>query len=104
VSEEHHPSPVDLPGEPDFHGRPLLWASIAIAVATLFLGLFNATSIRSWAVDLPPTAASLRIATAAEQWEETTEAIGVAAPRAWLHAQWKKLQALRFPGQEPASG
>lgn len=98
--DEHHPSPVDLPGEPDFHGRPLMWTSIAIAVATLFLALFNATSIRSWAVELPPTAVSLRIVEVVEQWEGATEAIGIAAPRAFLHAQWKKLQALRFDGQE----
>lgn len=103
MTDEHHPSPVNLPGEPDFHGRPLAWTSIAIAVATLFLALFNATSIRSWAVDLPPTAINVRIAEAAEQWEGTTEAIGIAAPRAWLHARWKDLQALRFSGQEPAS-
>lgn len=102
MSEDHHPSPVDLPGGPDFHGRPLRWATIAIAVATLFLGLFNATAINGWAVELAPTPLSARIVAATEAWEETTEAIGVAAPRAWLHARWKALQTARFKGQEKA--
>ncbi|SNT08152.1 hypothetical protein SAMN06295912_1386 [Sphingomonas laterariae] len=103
MSDEHHPSPVDLPGEPDTHGRPLVWTSVTIAVATLFLGLTNAISLNGWAVELAPTETSARIVTVTESWEETTEAIGLAAPRAWLHARWKQLQALRFEGQDPAA-
>lgn len=103
MAEEHHPSPVDLPAEPDFHGRPLLWTSITIAVATLFLGLTNATSLNGWAVELAPTETSARIVAITESWEDTTEALGLAAPRAGLHARWKQLQTARFEGQEPAA-
>lgn len=103
MTDEHHPSPVDLPGEPNYEGHPLAWTTGAIAVAALFLALFNATSIRSWAVELPPTAINMQVVAAAEQWEGITEAIGIAAPRAFLHARWKDLQALRFGGQGEAA-
>jgi len=94
---------VDLPAEPDFHGRPLVWTTIAIFVAALFLGLTNATSLNAWAVELAPTETSARIVAITEDWEETTEALGLAAPRAWLHARWKQLQAARFAGQAAAA-
>ena len=103
MADEHHPSPVDLPGPPMTSGPVLRWTTTIIAVTTLFLGLTNATALNGWAVELAPTPVSARIVAATEAWEETTERLLLAAPRAWMHARWKELQALRFKGQEPAA-
>ncbi len=95
-------SPVDLPGSQTIGGRPLLWTSVTVTVAALFLLLTNATAINGWAVELAPTATSARVVAVTEGWERTTDQLGLGAPRAVVHGWWKQAQALRF-GSERAS-
>lgn len=90
-------SPIDLP-ERDPGARGLGWTSMTIAVATLLLLATNAVSISDWADELPPSPWQAQLATAADQWRATTDAIGLGTPRAWLHARWKSAEALRFGG------
>lgn len=94
----HFASPVDLPAEIEAEDalRPALgWTSGAIAIATLLLLLMNATALHGWAVELPPTPLTARIVAATEDWDETTERVGLASPRATLHGWWKQAQAAR---------
>ncbi|HWW64428.1 MAG TPA: hypothetical protein VNZ43_06685 [Sphingomonadaceae bacterium] len=89
-------SPVDLPDAEPIGANPLRWTSGVIAVATLFLFLFNANALSDWAAELPPNAINARIVTAAEAWESLTDEIGLGAPRAWLHARWKGAEEAKF--------
>lgn len=90
------PSPVDLPGPTLVGGRPLAWASMVIAIATLFLLLTNAVSLDDWANDLTPSPAQARLAEVTGWWRGVTDQIGLGAPRAALHDRWKAAEAARF--------
>lgn len=94
----HFASPVDLPAEIEAEDalRPALaWTSGAIAIAAMLLLMMNATALHGWAVELPPTPLTARIVATTEAWQETTERIGLASPRATLHGWWKQAQAAR---------
>ena len=94
-------SPVDLPGD-KMEASPFGWTGRIIATATLFLFLFNASALNGWAAELPPSALTARIVAATSAWESLTDTIGFGAPRAWLHARWKKAEAARLGGAEGA--
>lgn len=100
----HTLSPVDLP-EPDAPlPNPLTWTITVIAVAGIFLALFNAGSIRSWSYELKPTEWNQRVVAAAEGWFDIVDSAGLEAPVSAMRGWWKDVQAARFPGQEePAS-
>ncbi|MDB5684010.1 MAG: hypothetical protein JWM38_2570 [Sphingomonas bacterium] len=89
-------SPVDLPGSTMIGGRPLLWTSIVIATATAFLALTNAITIDGWAKELPAGPVAARVIAVTEGWVTLTDRAGLGAPRAFVHRQWKKAEALRF--------
>ena len=89
------PSPIDLPAEP-LEEPGLCWTIGWITIASLFLLAFNAVSLRDWANDLTPSPAQASVAEAAQSWLDLTDAIGVAKPRAWIHARWKQAEAWRF--------
>jgi hypothetical protein len=95
-------SPVDLPGDPAEDGHALRWTTIAIAVAAAFLLPFNAVTIDEWANELPPSPAAARLTAVTGAWFGFTERVGLAAPRATLHAAWKRGEALTFAGGEGA--
>lgn len=90
-------SPVDLPGAADEEPHPLRWTGIGIALATVFLLLFNATTLDGWARELPPGPAAARLTALTGAWAETTGRIGLNAPHATMHAWWKQGEAARFP-------
>lgn len=100
---DHHEfeSPVDLTR--DAAGRhPLLWSSITIAVASLFLLATNAITLRGWIDEQPPSPIQAQLAEIAGQWEGMTDSIGLGVPRALLHRHWKAAEAARFKrGTEP---
>lgn len=100
----HTSSPVDLP-EPavPLPHDGLKWTSTILAVATAFLLVFNAHSLRGWAWDLVPDDVSARIVTVSETWYDLTARLGLNEPVEGLHAWWRGNMNLRFPGQEPAA-
>jgi len=100
----HTSSPVDLP-EPavPLPHDGLKWTSIVIAVATAFLLVFNAHSLRGWAYELVPDDTSARIVVVSETWYDLTAKVGLNRPVLALHHWWRGNMNLRFPGQEPAA-
>jgi len=95
-------SPVDLPGEEGTEGA-LRWTSVAVAVSAIFLLFFNAVTIDDWAKDLPPGPAAERLTAATAGWVALTGSVGLTAPRAVVHEQWKTGQALRFDAAPAAA-
>jgi hypothetical protein len=93
------PSPIDLP-EPERDESGLGWAFGVILIASLFLLFANAASLRDWIDDQPPSPAQARAAELADQWVGITEAFGIGLPRKTMHAQWKRAEQARFPGQK----
>jgi hypothetical protein len=94
-------SPIpELPddADPAVQARAVRWAATVIAVAALFLLVFNATAIRSWAASLKPSEASAQFAVLAGQWEDATARFGLTQPRAVVHDLWAKQRALTWNG------
>ena len=100
----HTSSPVDLPepAEPLPHDG-LKWASTIIAIATAFLLVFNAHTLRGWAYELHPTETSAKIVSVTETWYDATARLGLNRPVESLHKAWRSVMNLRFAGQEPAA-
>jgi hypothetical protein len=100
----HTSSPVDLP-EPavPLPHDGLKWATTAMAVAALFLLVFNAHSLRGWAWELSPTDTTATVGAASESWYDLTASLGLNRPVEGLHAWWRGNMNLRFPGQEAAA-
>ena len=100
----HTSSPVDLP-EPavPLPHDGLKWTTTVIAVAALFLLVFNAHSLRGWAYELVPDETSSRIVVVSETWYDLTARVGLNRPVEGLHHWWRGNMNLRFPGQEPAA-
>ncbi|ATE63734.1 hypothetical protein [Rhizorhabdus dicambivorans] len=89
-------SPVDLPAEPIEDGDPLLWTTLIIAVAALVLLVANAGTLAAWVDEKPVSEAQQQASQAAADWKAAMDDAGATAPRDWLHARWKELQAMRF--------
>jgi hypothetical protein len=77
--------------------RSLAWTCGVIAVIAVLLALFSAASMKSWAETLAPSPTNLTIRQAAEGWYDTTEHLGLAAPRAALHGLWQSWREAKFP-------
>ncbi|MGE0776552.1 MAG: hypothetical protein AB7L36_16140 [Sphingomonadaceae bacterium] len=92
-------SPVELPaGGP--RKRALGWTTLTIFVASLFLLVTNAFSIKSWIDEQPASPLQARLASWAGEWQSATDALGLGTPRAELHALWKKAQSAKFDDVE----
>jgi hypothetical protein len=100
----HTSSPVDLP-EPamPLPHDGLRWATTVMAVAALFLFVFNAHSLRGWAYERTPNDTTAKVVAASETWYSISASIGVNRPYEAMHAWWRGMMNLRFPGQEPAA-
>jgi hypothetical protein len=101
-------SPIDLPpledGEEEPH--PLRWTTIAIATATAFLALFNASALQSWAYELIPGPRTERVVRAASGWFELTGRARLNLPVETMGGWWNALREAPFPSgaaQPPAS-
>jgi hypothetical protein len=97
------PSPIDLP-EPELEESGLGWAFGIILIASLFLLFANAQSLSDWIDDQPPGPLQAQAAEWADQWVSLTEEMGIGLPRKAMHAQWKRAEAARFPGQSQGEG
>jgi hypothetical protein len=97
---DHTTTALDV-ATPTQSEHALAWTSTVILTITVLLALFSAASMKSWAETLPPTPTNAIIRQYAEDWFDTTERLGLAAPRAALHAFWQSARAQRF-GHPPA--
>lgn len=93
-------SPVDLPPPDGEEQHPLLWTSTAIAVATIFLLLFNASALRSWAFELEPGPQNERVVAVADGWYQKTETFLLDRPVAAMSGWWDAVKALEFGSVE----
>ncbi|WP_298020393.1 hypothetical protein [uncultured Parasphingopyxis sp.] len=96
-------SPVDLPPMEDGEAgddHPVRWAAIAIATATAFLAIFNASALQGWAFGLTPSAETQPVVEAAVQWNERTSALGLDRPYRAMHEAWQGLVAIEFGGDD----
>jgi len=91
-----HTSAAQAVATPAQSERSLAWTTGVILVITALLALFSAASMKSWAETLPPTPVNAVIRQSAEDWFATTERLGLAAPRARLHALWQSARAAKF--------
>jgi hypothetical protein len=89
-------SPVDLPEPPVPLPHGLRWATMVIAWATLVLALLNAHALRSWSYQLPPSAASAQVVTAAESWFDLVDQAGLNRPVETMHGWWQGARDARF--------
>lgn len=92
-------SPVDLPVD-ETGGNGLLWATVAITVASLLLLVTNAFSLRGWIDEQTPGPLQARLAETAAGWEKAMASVWLDRPRAEIHHMWKAAQAARFKSEE----
>lgn len=97
-----HDFPVDLPDAPPPDAHSFGWTASIITITALGLLLTNAISLSDWGAELTPSPTVVRFVNIADRWHAFTERTGLGALRKDVHAIWKKLEAARFPGQEPA--
>lgn len=95
-------SPVDLPTDEEDAQNALLWTSIAIAVATAVLLLFNAEALRGWAFELEPGPQSERIVEITDGWYRQTERFYLDRPVAVMSEWWDGIKAMEFGADEQA--
>ncbi len=98
-------SPIPEPADPNDRvaaRRALVWTSTAIAMATAFLIVFNAASMKSWSASLTPTEATAKLVSLTSAWEAEMAKFGLTAPRAWMHDLWGQQRARTWGGAKPA--
>jgi hypothetical protein len=89
-------SPVDLPEPPVPQPHGLRWTTTVIVSASLMLLLLNAHAIRDWSYQLPPSAASARVVSAAESWFDAVDQVGLNRPVEIMHGWWQGARDARF--------
>lgn len=100
-------SPIPEPADPNDRvaaARALAWTSTAIVVATAFLFVFNAASMKSWSASLTPTEATAKLVSLTSAWEDETAKFGLTGPRAWMHEVWGQQRARTWNVAKPDSG
>jgi hypothetical protein len=100
-------SPIPEPADPNDRvaaRRALVWTSTAIAMATAFLFVFNAASMKSWSASLTPTETTARLVSLTSAWEDEMAKFGLTAPRAWTHDLWGQQRARTFNVAKPDDG
>jgi hypothetical protein len=89
-------SPVDLPEPAVPLPHPLRWTTTVIAVATLFLLLFNAHALRGWSYQLSPNDETARVVTVAESWYDAAGKAGLNFPVETMHGWYQSARDARF--------
>jgi hypothetical protein len=87
-----------IPSAHAAEGSAVGWAATAMATATVFLLIFNAASLKSWADGLEPGPATVAVRGAAVAWAARMQALGLSGPRDALHAGWKRAVSVRMDG------
>lgn len=101
IKEHQLISPVDLPDKPIRGKHPLAWTAMTIAWATVVLVCANAGTLAAWVDEKPVTETQQQASALAGQWKTTMDAVGITAPREWMHGVWKQMQAARFGDEAP---
>ncbi|MDJ0278504.1 hypothetical protein QLH51_17035 [Sphingomonas sp. 2R-10] len=96
-------SPVLVAADPIDSVAPWRWMTTVIAVATLFLGVFNAHAIAAWFDELPPSPYTEPLRAPIAAWAATTARLGFDTPRAAVRTRWEKAQAARFGSEQPGA-
>jgi hypothetical protein len=104
LSDSPIPELDEQTADPLVQRRALAWTSTVIAVAAIFLLVFNATALHSWASSLKPSDATVELAAVAGGWEDATARLGLTAPRAFVHDVWAKQRALTWGQNNGAPG
>lgn len=103
-------SPIPEPADPTDRkaaARALAWTTTVIVVATAFLFVFNAASMRSWASSRKPSEAAGKLVAATSAWETKTASAGLTEPRlrishGWIWLRTRTWADVRHPDR-PAS-
>lgn len=95
--------PAPAPDEEGVAARDRRWTSHVIMLVTLFLLVFNAVSIQNWSRQQTPGWVTTTVQQLADVWVAQIAQLGADQPRQGLRDGYDTLQALRFPGQQPAS-
>jgi hypothetical protein len=90
--ETPEPAPASEPAPESAPEHPLRWTATVMAVAGLFLLVFNARALSSWMADndKAPTPATLEARAIAEGWTAATSAVWLDRPHAAIHAVWER--------------
>jgi hypothetical protein len=100
-------SPIPEPPDPNDRvaaRRALVWTSTAIAMATAFLFVFNAASMKSWSASLTPTETTAKLVSLTSAWDDEMTKFGLTGPRAWLHDVWGQQRARTWDRAAPGAG
>lgn len=73
------------------------WTATVLAVAALFLLVFNAHALSSWLGDKEPTPVVLETRAAADHWTAATAALRLDRPHALIHELWGRRKSVRWP-------
>ena len=92
--------PTQLADDPDGGAGALGWTTGVIALTAAALALFNAGSIATWAEDLDPGPATIKVVTVADAWQDATARLGLGAAHADLHRAWTRAQSAHWSGYE----
>ena len=91
----NHPDP----DEEILAARAKRWTTRTIVVATLFLAVFNAHSIQSWATTLPPNWTSETLRVLADAWSGRVADLGLDQPRAAIRNFYEAQKTLGWDGK-----
>ncbi len=89
--------PLDDEGEA---ARARRWTSQAIAVAVVFLLIFNAGSLQNWSRQQPPGWTQATVEQLSDVWSERLALLGADQPGRGVREAWRAFQDWRFPGQD----
>lgn len=78
--------------------RSRRWSSRAIAVAGLFLLVFNTHALKSWAASLPPDWTGVTLRVLSDAWSQRLAELGLERPRAVLHETYTWPKGLTWTG------
>ena len=84
--------------------RDWRWTSRTIAVAALFLLVFNAVSPLNWSRQQPPGWVPETVRELSQVWVAQLTVFAADQPRQGLRDAWNAARDARFIGQEPARG
>jgi len=90
--------PEPAPGDDEMAARDRRWTSRIIAVATVFLLVFNAASIQNWSRQQPPGWVTATVQQLSDVWSAQLMQLGADQPRQTVRDAYHALTEARFGG------